>query len=357
MANQVMYGFVSLQNVFSRRVLDVGVNEVFTAIAETVDEHNRTLQLFMGALLQRTTDFQTRFRTMGTARLQPIDENSLALPIQTGAFYTVGFPIQRGGVAWGQGYEAGVKMTVEQANENTRLMIDADSNWMRDQILGALFNNVSYTFTDEQYGDVTVRPLANGDTQTYNVVGNPLAPVTAQHFLAQANAIADGADNPFDDIYDLLSQYPGNTRNIWVLVPSNLLASIRALGSFLPVADPNVRVGANSNVLVGAPDIALPGITRGYVEEKVFIREWKGMPSNYMIAMAEGSPPPLAMREDESPELQGFHLESDETRFPWRELQYRRKVGFGALNRTAAAVIRIGNGTYAPPTGYSLPMP
>lgn len=357
MANQVMYGFISLQNVYSRRVLDVGVNEVFTAIALTVEEHNRILQELMGGLVQRTTDFQTIYRTMGSARLQPIDENGRALPIQTGAAYTVGWPIQRAAVAWGQGYEAGLRMTVQQANEQTRLMIDADSAWMRDHILAALFNNVSYTFVDELRGNITVMPIANGDAQTYYVDGGALSPTTAQHFLAQAAAIADGADNPFGTIYDLLKQYPENTGDVFVLAPTNLMPSIEALSSFLPVVDPNVRVGANANVLVGGPGITTPGILRGYVEERVWVFEWKGMPSNYMIAMATGSNPPLAMREDDLTELQGFHLVDDEYKFPWRELQYRRKVGFGALNRTSAVVMRIGNGTYAVPTNYSLPMP
>lgn len=358
MANQVQYGFVSLQDAFSRRVIEVGVDQVFTAIQQTVEAYNEQLNALLSDLAERTILHKRLYRTMSAARLQPIDENGRALPIKTGAQYTVGWPLRRAAVAWGQGYEAGLRMTIEQANEQTRLMILADTAWMRDELLGGLFNATSYTFTDELYGAVTVLPLANGDAQTYYVQGGATDPVTANHFIGQAAAI-DDTHNPFTLAYSTLKQYPENTGNVYALVPSNLLAAVEALSTFLPLPDANIRQGSGQTVLQSDPGINTPGVLRGYLEgDRVFIYEWVGMPSNYIVMRAQGSPPPLAMREDDIAELQGFRqVNNDMDDFPWGELQYRRKVGFGALNRTSAYVIRIGNGTYAPPTNYALPMP
>lgn len=357
MANQVQYGFVSLQDAFSRRVIEVGVDQVYTAIQLTVDAYNQQLNILLSDLCERTTLHKRLYRTMSAARLQPIDENGRALPIKTGASYTVGWPLRRAAAAWGQGYEAGLRMTVEEANEQTRLMLLADTVWMRDHVLGALLDNASWTFTDELFGDVTILPIANGDAQKYFILGGATDPVTAQHFVAQSAAI-DDTHNPFPTAWSTLRQYADNTGPIYALVPSNLIASIEALSTFLPLPDPNIRPGSAQTILLVDPGITTPGILRGYLEERIFIYEWVGMPSNYIILRAQGSPPPLAMREDDIPELQGFRqVSNDADDFPWAELQYRRKAGFGALNRTAAYVIQIGSGSYAVPTGYGHPQP
>lgn len=357
MANIVQYGFQNLTDRFARRVTEVGVDVVFTAITQTVEEYNRQVNFLLSDLTQRTTLHKRLFRTMGVARLQPADENTRALPVKTGAAYTVGWPIQRAAIAWGQGWEAGLRLTVEEANENTQLMIAADAAWMRDQIFAAIFNATAYTFTDEQWGATPVLPIANNDAQTYYITGGAVAPVQANHFFAQLNPIGAGADDPFTAAYAQLKKFPENSGEVYALVPTDQMATIGALDNFLPINDQNIRPGNAATVLARDPGIRTPGILRGYLEDdRVWIYEWLNMPAGYIIVRAQGSPPPLAMREDDLAELQGFRQVGTRVDWPWTELQYRRKVGFGGLNRTAAYIIRIGNATYAPPTGYVLPV-
>lgn len=358
MANIVTYGFQNLADRFGRRVTEVGVDVVFGAITTTVEEYNRQVNFLLSDLTERTVLHKRLFRTMGVARLQPAAENTRAVPVKTGAAYTVGWPLQRAQIAWGEGWEASLRMTVEEANENTRQMIGADAAWMRSEIFGAIFNNTAWTFTDEQFGATPVVPIANGDTQTYYIVGGAVDPITADHFFAQAAAIDDGADNPFTLAYSSLKRFPENTGEVYALVPTNLISSVKALDNFLPVNDTNVVLGNAATRLANNPGIVTPGVLVGYLEDdRVWIYEWLNMPSNYIIVRAQGSPPPLAMREDDLPELQGFRQVATRVDWPWTELQYRRKVGFGGLNRTAAYIIRIGNASYAPPTNYALPIP
>jgi hypothetical protein len=76
------------------------------------------------------------------------------------------------------------------------------------------------------------------------------------------------------------------------------------------------------------------------------------VPDDYMIALPVEGERPLAMREEPEPELQGFKYVATREDYPFEEYQYRREAGFGAWNRTAAVVYRIGDAAYAIPTGY-----
>jgi hypothetical protein len=356
MANQVAYGFMTLQDVFGRRVTEVGVNVIDNAINQSVAEHQRQIDALTGLFVRRTTDFKTRFRSASIARLQPVDERGRALPIKPAGQYDLAFPIQRGGIAWGTTYEARIRMTVEEANEATNTMLMADARWMRDHILAALYTNASWTFVDDEHGSLTVQGLANADSTIYNMLGGADTGATDTAYFAQAAAIAD-ADNPFPTIYSELAEHPENGGQVIALVPTNLIEDVKALATFYPSADANLRVGANETQLTGGLGVAVPGQIIGYESSKVWIVEWRSLPDNYIVAVMTDGERPLAMREDTAPELRGFNRVADRDDHPWYERQYLRKAGFGAWNRVGALVYRIGNGAYAIPTNYGSPMP
>jgi hypothetical protein len=62
------------------------------------------------------------------------------------------------------------------------------------------------------------------------------------------------------------------------------------------------------------------------------------------------------MREYDAPELQGFFPEDHSPDGNIQEMRMIRYAGYGALNRVAAVVQRIGNGSYAIPSGYTNPL-
>lgn len=356
MANQVQFGFENLTSVFAERITGNLIPQVNTAISATLAEHNRQLSSAMALFATPTTEYKIRYKTPVAARLQPIDENGRALPIRTSGYYDIAFPLQRGGVAYGANYEAMLKMTVEDANNRLATLLTADARWMRDHMLAAIYASTSWTFTDEEYGALTVKGLASGDTDTYLIQAGSDAGATDTHTLAQANAIADGADDPFGTIYDELIEHPENSGDVIALIPTNLKSTVEALTDFYPVGDPNIRRGANTAELVGNLGVNLPGNVFGYHDSGVWLVEWKSLPSSYILATMTGGDRPLAMRQDSLPALQGFNRVADRNDHPFYETQYMRKAGFGAQNRVGAVVMRIGNGTYAEPTGYTSPM-
>ena len=357
MANQVAYGFMNLAEIMGRRVTEVGVSVVTDAIEQSVAEHNRQMDAILALFVERTTDFKIRYRTPIPARLQPLTQDGRALPIVTAGNYDVSFPLQMAGIAAGKNYVTGQLMTVAEASELTSALLESDFRWMRDHILAALFTNVSWTHTDPEKGALTIQGLANADAVLYQVRTGADVGGTDNHYLAQANTIGAGADNPFGTIRSELLEHPENGGEVVVFVPTNLKASIVALTTFNSMRDPNITTGANADVLTGNLGVNVPGDIFGYEDAKVWLSEWMSLPDNYMVAVTTQGPRPLKMREYPEASLQGFNKVAARDDHPWYEEQYMRICGFGANNRVGAVVQRIGNASYAIPTNYTSPMP
>lgn len=361
MPNQVAYGFVNLADLFASRVTEVGVRVINQAIQATADEHTRQINALLALFAQRTTDFKVRYRTSVFARLQPLDESGRALPVVGAGQYDLAFPILPAGIAYGATYLARARSTVEEVNNMLLTLTDADTRWVRDQILGALFAATTWTYQDPEHGALTIKPLANGDTDQYMVMTGADAGATDTHQLAQADAI-DTTHNPFPTIYQELVEHPENSGAVLVLVPTDLRPSIMGLSTFFPVVDPNIRPGVGQAVLTGNLGTAIPGELFGYVD-KCWVAEWRSLPAGYMLAVTTGGPRPLAMREYPERELQGFHrtVEGAEAPadYPFWESQWTRFAGFGGFNRVGAMAIQIGSqpaAPYAPPAIYT-PLP
>lgn len=355
MPNEVLYGFSDLQHRFDERVNEVGVDTVATAITETVAEHNRQMDTLMQMFATTTTDYKVRFQTPTVARLQPLEQDGRARPIQPAGFYDIAFPVFQAGVAWGNNRIARAKMTVADANRITSTLLSADMRWLRDHMLAALFANSSWAFPDPEHGDLTVEGLANGDTVQYLVQTGADTGATDNHYLAQSAAIDDSND-PFPAIHTELTEHPENSGDVVALIPTNLKASVEALAAFFPISDPNIRLGSGQSELVGGLGMSVPGEIIGYHDSGVWIVEWRSMVSSYIIASVTGGPRPLALREHSEAELRGFAQVAVREDHPFWESHWERLGGFGGQNRVGAVVQRIGNASYAVPSGYSAPL-
>jgi hypothetical protein len=355
MPNQILYGFVNLQNVFAERVTGARIEEVDTAIVQSVEEHNRQLNALLSLFADPVTVSQRRFKSAVAARLQPLDENGRAKPILPAGYYDTGFPLFDAGTAWGANFIARAKMTVADANRVTRTMIGADKRWVRDQLLSALFAAANYNYSDPDDGTIVVKPIANGDTDTYLLMSGSDQNTTADHIVAQAATVAD-ATNPFPAMYTALTSHPENGGDVVAFIPTNLKAAVEGLGSFYPTSDANLRMGTGQTELVGRLGVALPGPLLGYEESGVWIVEWPSLPDNYIIGTTTEGDRPLGMRQHPEAELQGFSKRAERNDHPFYESQFSRHLGFGANNRVNAYVVRVGNGTYAVPTGYTPPV-
>ena len=161
------FGFIGYEDLADERIVDGRVQLVNTAIAASVEEHNRQVAAALSELVERTTDYTVRYKIGGGGTLQPLDEWGNPLPVKDAGYYDVAFPIQGGGTAWGDNRVSRALMTVGEADRMTLGVLRRDADWMRRHFLAALFDNTTWSFADEEKGTLTVQPLANGDAVTY----------------------------------------------------------------------------------------------------------------------------------------------------------------------------------------------
>lgn len=351
--NTIAYGFLALENLFAQRVAVAGYDTVYNAVVESAAEHTRNMNALMSLFSFRTVEFAERWALPGVGTLQPLDEFGNPKPVQEGGYFDVGYPIQGGGTAWGTTRLSRAKLTVEEANRITIENMKRDQDWLRRHLLAAIFDNAGWTYDDQDHGNLSVKGLANNTAgEEYVFIGGTKG--IDNHYLAQAAAIADGA-NPFPTIADELMEHPSNSGPVVTYVPSNLTTTIEALTNFVPVADTDILPGSASAILTGSIDRGVGDEVLGKVD-KNWIVEWRALPDNYMIGTAQGAGPFVAMREHPETELQGLIVEAETPQLGLTKTQMIRYAGFGAANRIAACVYRIGNAAYAIPTGYDPPL-
>jgi hypothetical protein len=351
----ILLGLLNQADVAAMRVETVGTQVVMRAVDESVAEHNRQLTALTALFATTRTDPQTQYMAAGASRLQPLDENGRARPVKPSGSYTVGFPLHMAGIAWGSNYITSVDMTVGEVANVVATMLDADSRWMRDHILAALFyenSTTPWTFTDTRYGALSIYGLANGDTTTYQILSGADSAATDDHVLG----VASIAESTFQTIHDELVEHPENGRDVIAFIPTASRATVEALTNFYPLADANLTSGVAVTQLTRTLGVATPGELIGYVAG-VHVYVWAGMPDNYIIGTTVGGAPAIAMRQHPNAALQGFKEVDQRRDYPWYERQYLRMAGFGAWNRVGAVVVRTNNATYAIPTGYTSPMP
>ena len=354
MANLSTYGFQKLTDMATQRVTTVGVDVVNQAVLESVAIYQQELGGAMGAFVDTVTWYSKRYILPAGGTLQPLDENGNPLPRLPLGYYDIALPIRGGGDAWGDNRITRAKMTVEEADRFTAMVTQANLDWNLRHLLASLYTNVTYVYDDKLYGNLTVQPLANADTVLYVRRNGTVS--TDTHYLGQANAIGAGADNPYPVLYTELSEHPGNNGPYVAYIPSDLVVTTQALASFVEVDDPDITRGSGSDLLTASFDPGF-GTVLGKAD-KMWIVQWDRLPAGYILAVAIGATDkPVAMRQYPEAELQGFFPEFqdvDGNRHLNKFITYR---GFGTHNRVGAAVMRIGNATYAiPSTAVTAPL-
>lgn len=359
---QTQYGFIDLESLYNQRITQVGVVRIFKAVVESAAEYSRVANAIVADWAEPTETAQEEIELPGDGTLQPLDEHGNPLPVQGSGYYQVAYPIQGAGTAWGDDRISRELMTVEEANAATEDANRRDMDWMIRHLLAAVYTNTTWTYKDKVgptgnkgLGNITIQPLANGDAVLYNRKGNT-APAIDNHYLAQAAGIAD-ATNPYITIDAELSEHPSNgNRRILCYIPTNLVSDTMALTSFVEVDDPDITAGSGADRVTNVPNVGPGDRVIGKIKgTRCWIIEWSGLADSFIIAKVEGKPF-TKMREYPSPKLKGFFPETANPDGNHKEYRFLRYAGFGVADRVAALVYRIGNASYAIPSGYTAPL-
>lgn len=357
MAENLAYGFVDYEHATHEKITTIGEQAIYEAVIESARFHSEQIAALLSGFVSVGSNPQELVKIPNTVDLQPITDFTQPDPVRFLGQYTQGYPMYRAGIGMGFNRVSRASMTVDEANRQTMEMLKADYRWMRRHILAAILAKDSFTYTDEVAGAVTVQPLANGDSVKYMHVDGSYT--TANHYMAQANAIDDGSDNPFPTIYSTLQSY-GSNRGLPVIVyiHDDQEDSITGLTNYIAISDTALILSQNSDQinLAAIPDVGIGEQIIGRVD-KCWICKCSMIPTGYMISTVIGGGMPVVhQRNMEQPELQGFFNETANGDGNLSKVSLMRYAGFGVRNRVGAIATRIGNGTYAAPTGYAAPL-
>lgn len=359
MANSVAYGFQTLEDIFDRRVTTVDVPMIEDAMMQTLELHNQVWQGMVDSMIDITTIAKESYQVPGSGTLQPLTEAGVPVPTKQFEKYDVGYPIQRGGDAWGTTREARAKMTIADLNANVMNVMLKDFDWLQRHALAALLDNTEWAYSDpnDNVGSLTIKPLANSDSAKYPVMGGAGASMAADnHYLASADAWND-TNRHHETIFTELDEHPGNMGPYALYVPNGLVNTVKALGDFIESPFANVQYGQDTTLAGELPTglLAFGDKYLGTLGDFYVIRA-RRLPANYVIGLAAGGGKPLAMRQHPEPELQGLQSVVHRVNSNFEKVDYYRYAGFGARNRVGAVVMLLGSGSYAIPSGFATPL-
>ena len=350
-----IYGFHNQQDILERRVAEVDQNVVYDAIREAMAFYNQeltdSLSLFVRSVGgEHSVGYQPPAES---ARLQGMDEWGRPIPRRIPAPMARRIPLFMAQDSIAANWLTRRRITVQEVADRVEFLQEADTNWMRDQMMAAIFTNTGYTFADQQHGQFTVATFANNDTETY--FRDTGSSGTDNHYLADASATATTVI--LTNMAAELKEHRDNSGEVLVFANTADIPGIRALPGFTVRADPNVSLGVAVNQYVGGPGVSHPGVLRGYDDDAmVHIIEWPRLPAGYLVAVMTGGGRPVAMREDELPALRGFQEIYERVDEPYLQRIWMRRAGFAAHNRVGIVVQRLGNASYAPPANLTAPL-
>lgn len=359
---EIAFGFEDRENLAAVKLADMTISETNELIEESMQQHDQEMRALMETFVDTSEEFNVRpirrYHQHANDEMQPVDEFGVAAPARETGFYQIGLPLMRSETAIGITYEGRMKRTLEWLNRQVLRVQRSDRNWMRRLLLTALLYDSNWTFSpqdmNEDNPDIPVKALANGDAIEYSVRGTDVLQ-TADHYQAQANSIGD-ADDPFQGIYDDLTRYTNAGRDVVCYVATDLVADIRGLSALIPKPHTRFTDWGNDTSLVNDASmtaIAMGDDVIGEHESGVLIVRWRSLPNGYMLAINTDADAPIGMREDEAQALRGLvSIDAVENSGNLFLNRFRRKAGFGALNRTAAIAYLVGAADYSAPSGY-----
>lgn len=353
MANAITYGFMQLEDVYDRRVADLEPVRIDTAVYASAAAYSRDLNALMENMVTPTTERDSAFELPTTGELQPVSENGTPIVTQNYQEITQGYPMWRGADSFGLNREAYAKITVREMDKMMVSVGSKDARWNIRRLLAAVYTNTSWTFKEKGRTDLTVRGLAvTGDGSIYMNMNGELT--TANHYTAQANAISD-TDDPYAANATILRAHPSNTGVLVSYIPSSLVATTKAMSGFYPYNANDGLVDFGSDVDLAANSIgrylSFGNEVLGVVGENVIVLS-RRLPDDYVITEVTGVEKPLVMRQEPEVSLQGLQAVPVQVDSNFRKWDFYRKAGFAVRNPIAMAVRRIGNGSYAIPSGY-----
>lgn len=333
-----------------------GQRAIYEAVREYVDRENEGMSRQVATLVSEVTSEHTmRYYLPGSGYLQTIGPDGRPSAVKATGYWDVAFPLVIKGDQSVGNRTAMAHMTTAALEKHIKTVVADNFNSVRRDILERLFNNnagAAITVSDDEWGNLSVQPLANGDATLYPPIISSMTEATEQHYLAAgylSAVIADGATDPYATIVPELTEHFGYGANIITWINTAQVAVTEALTSFTPVADPRLKTGTQTAIPVGVPP-GTPGTVIGYHSDGTWVAVWDYVPANYLLSICLDVAAPLIKRIDRAGLSPNLTLVIQDDEYPFRASFWEHRYGFGCGNRLNGVVMHLTEGAYTVPT-------
>jgi hypothetical protein len=362
-----------------------GQQVVYDASERLLQYYNRDVQAVTRLFVSEETELHAeRYKLPGNGFLQKRGRNSPFGAVKAGGQWDVAYPLEDFGASLVEDDVTFAYMTVAEYERHLKTVMIQDANQHRDEMLRALFNNTARPFYDEIWPNLTIQPLANGDTVAYPPLIGTVADATSNYYLATnyASASISDTNNPIAaGVAVLQARYGTPTRGSRIVTFYNSAQDLvfKALTDFVKVqyhwttpsiTVPTVKLEGQADDVRSRPEITTPiGVLPGIPEEVQagtweitgncsgsVMCKWAYIPAGYMLQIHLDAAPPLKRRVDPAKVAipRGLHLWGEDVSMPFRKAKWRDRFGYGVSNRVAAVATQIvASTTYTIPTQWA----
>ena len=354
-----IHGLLGLNENDERSMNAVGERVVYDAIREYLNPVNAEIdQMRRVFVAEDTYDYSELYKIPSGGRMQRSGGVASPAPSKQYNGNTVQFPIEELTDGFATDDVALGYMTAAGLQAHIDTIVEHYINSMRFEILYRLMNSNEYTFKDNHHGNLTVKPLANGDTDLYPPELGATEPATESHYFGTNFTAANISDDndPFEDINDHLAEHFGDSTggdNTVVFINNAQRNKSKALADFVEVPDRFIRVGDDTDIPAGLPMV--PGKIIGRCSG-VWVVEYRFMPANYMFGLRLDQPGPLVRRLDpqDTGLGSGLRMVSKSDSHPLQFSTWRAREGYGVRHRLNGVAIQlVASTSYTEPTEYA----
>lgn len=355
-----IYAALGLPDTDRSFINTIGQSVVYEATQTLLAEYNEDLALAMGVFVEASTsDHKRRYKLPMSGRMQRRGGQGRSGAVKAVGQWDIALPLEEFGDAIAGDRVAMAYMTLDEYNRHLDGIMLRNKNTRRHELLRSLFRNSVYSFEDDNYGTLSVQPLANGDAVVYPPVEGSETEATANHYLVAgylSSAISD-TNNPCAETDEILRMRFGSEQgnsNIGMFFHRDDLPAIYDLTDFTEVTDRFAVPGDDMETLTGLPS-NVPGRVVGRANG-VWIIEWNWIPATYALGVHFAAPRPVMQRVDPADTglASGLQLVAEDERYPFQGAQWSDRFGLGVGNRLNGVMMQFkASGNYDVPTRFA----
>lgn len=365
-----LFRFAQVDTTEAQYLRELGKEVVFDATTRYMEQVMGSLavsrQLFVEEV---TTTFQEKYTLPMGGEMEQVAHGTEFENVDVLGSWDTAYPVYKFGTQVAMNKEEFSYMTPAQYGKLVNGVISRYATRQRKDIMRAIFNNSTRTFTDFNKGTLTIQPLANSTVDSVEYppeVGSDVGAsrtVDAYVGTAYAAGAISNTNDPIETIetyYEATYGYFTGGSPVYAYINKAQAGVIEALNDFRPIPV-NLQTLANdteyasSGVFGNFPNPT--GKVLGIVRNTVII-QWEYIPAGYIYSQYMEAEAPLKMRVHDTGTGLGtggnlqMAIENPNKLFELNS--WEAYFGFGVGNRLNGHVIHLsGAGTYTTPTVYA----